>query len=652
MRRSLLALVLAGLLLGPPALGARRNPDIVEDALAFALTDRNKSALLLEDALEHEEGYRKSDTQLVMLHAGEQRRLLGQLDRSHEWFTRVLASGGRSAEEAAARLGLALVDAADGVEGPVLSVLREVRDRDALPTMNADRYLILAVRAAGQNDAPAVRTYSRAALDWAHDDPKVQERIRTHLRALTEERPEELPQPSLEPDELLAPMSDLDRAEIALVAGRHDRVRKLAAKVLEGDPSEAEAMVARYLVRRIDAAPVVPTKIAVLLPLSERYEAAGHQVQRALEYGFLNGDGRGRLQFVDSGSTPETAVAALERVALEEGVIAVAGPLLSDEVEAVAAAADAMRVPLISLSQGLEPTEAQTWVFQAMVTPMDQVKELVAYTMDHRGMKTFAVFAPDNNYGHTATEAFRAVVEERGGQITVVEFYDPAATDLIPFAEKLGRKDYETRWREFRDLKKEAEERGGNPDRVVLPPIIDFEALFLPDNASRVPIAAAALAYEEFPLGEFRTTRDGDTLPMLGLSGWNNPALLAQGGPYVRGALFTDAFWPDDAHALAFAEAYKAAFGRAPSAMEAITVDAGRLLAAATRARPQTRVAFRDALSGLDEESMHTGATGFDPERRSARRRIRILTVAEGEVVALDPKPPEQGEEDAPTGPE
>jgi ABC-type branched-subunit amino acid transport system substrate-binding protein len=287
-----------------------------------------------------------------------------------------------------------------------------------------------------------------------------------------------------------------------------------------------------------------------------------------------------------------------------------------------------------------------------MVTPNDQVEGLVAHVMDQGGLKAFAVFAPDNNYGHTATDAFRAAVEEREGQVTVVEFYDPQATDLIPFAEKLGRKDYEARWREFRDLKEEAEERGGNPDRVVLPPIIDFEALFLPDNASRVPIAAAALAYEEFPLGEFQTTKDGDTLPMLGLSGWNNPALLAQGGPYVRGALFTDAFWPDDVHAQAFVEAYQAAFGKAPSAMEAITVDAGRLLAGATQGRPQSRPEFREALLALEGGVAITGATGFEPQRRSALRRIRILTVSEAEVVALDPLPQEEEVEEEPLAPE
>jgi len=648
----MLTVVLAGLLLGAPALGARRNPDIVEDALAFALTDRNKSALLLEDALEHQEGYRQSEEPLVMLYAGEQRRLLGDLDRANEWFTRVLATGGRGWEQEAARLGLALVDAADGTESQVFDVLLEVRDRDALPTMNADRYLILAVRAVRQNDAPAVRTYSRSALEWAGEDPKVQDRIRTHLQSLTEEGPGEVPSPSPEPDALLAPMSDLDRAEAALDAGKDDRVRKLVEEILQNDPTEAEALAARYLLRRIDAVQVVPSKIGVLLPLSDRYEAAGHQVQRALEYGFLQGGGRGRLEFVDSGSTPETAVAALERLVLQEGAIAVAGPLLSDEVEPVATAAEAMRVPLISLSQGLVPTEEQPWVFQAMVTPEDQVEGLVTYVMGERGMKSFAVFAPDNNYGHTATEAFQAAVEEHGGQVTIAQFYDPEATDLIPFAEKLGRKDYEARWREFKELKEEAEERGGNPDRVVLPPVIDFEALFLPDNASRVPIAAAALAYEEFPLGEFQTTKDGDTLPMLGLSGWNNPALLAQGGPYVRGAIFTDAFWPDDPRALAFSEAYQAAFGKAPSAMEAVTVDAGRLLATATLDRPQTRAAFRDALLAIHEDTSDTGATGFDSERRTALRRIRILTVAEGEVVALDPAPPEQGGEQTPGAPQ
>lgn len=649
MTRHFLALAFVALL-APPAHAGRRNvnPDVVEDALAFTLTDREKSVRLLEDALAHGEGFKRKEARLVMVHAGEQHRLLGDYEAARDWFQRVLAERGGGWEKEAARLGLALVDAADGVDARVLRVLVDVAERDALDTQNADRFLLLAVRALKRDDAAAVRDHSRRALDHGAEDPAVYERIRAHLQAMAEPSADEGEEATEEEDAaaMLAPISDLDKAEKALAAGDRELARELAQRVLsagsagaaELEPaSDEDRLVAGYLLRRLDAADVRPGVIGVLLPLSGRYEAAGSQVRRALEFGWRAAGGEGELRFVDTGTTPETAVAALEELVLEQGAIAVLGPLLTEETEAVVTAAQALRVPLVGLSQALEPEPEQEWIFQAMVTPQDQVEALVDYVWA-QGMDAFAIFAPDTNYGHTAAEAFEEAVAARGGEITVQTFYDEEATDLVPFAQELGRKDYETRGAEFRELKRIAEEQGGNPDRVVLPPTIDFDALFLPDSASRIPLAAASLAYEEFPLGEFQTSRDGETIPMLGLNGWNHPALVHQGGLYVHNAIFTDAFLPDGERGEAFARLWEEKTGRPPKPLEAVAVDAGRLVAAATRADPTTRAAFRQALLAVDVDGAVTGARAFEKRTRSAERDIRLLTItSQGEIVPLEP---------------
>ncbi len=651
MKRPITALALSLLLATAAHAGRYVTRDIVEDALAFATTDRTKAIALLEDALAHRQGYKPKEEVRVMLNAGEQRRLMGDFKESRAWFTRVLSATSRGFEAESARLGLALVDAADGLTPQVLDTLQAVKERDALATQNADRYLILTMRAARQNDAPGARAWSELALRYADEDPAVGERVRAHLEALVDEDSRALVYrpTSPTPEETLTSSveSDLVKAERALEAGNPERASRLAEKVRD-DPEadEGDRRAATYLLRRLDGARVQPGKIGVILPLSERFEAAGRQVQRAFEFGYAKAGGRAQLVYADSGSTAETAVAALEKLVLEDGVIAVVGPLLTEEALPVAEAAEALRVPLVGLSQGLDATAERAWVYQAMVTPADQVQALVAFAMGERGMKSFAIFAPDSNYGRAAAEAFQAEVELRKGKIAIVEYYDAAATDLIPFAKKLGRKDYSARSAEFQRLKREAADKGGNPDSVVLPPTLDFDALFVPDNASRIPIAAAALAYEEFPLGQFRTSRDGATLPMLGLSGWNNPALVSQGGPYVQGAIFTDSFVVDDTASQAFSSAYEAEVGKAPTPLEAVTADAGRLLAATLKTRPETRAAFREALAGLQVEGAITGATGFGPDHE-ARRRIRVLAIEGDSILPLDT--PQVTEGPAPT---
>lgn len=251
-------------------------------------------------------------------------------------------------------------------------------------------------------------------------------------------------------------------------------------------------------------------------------------------------------------------------------------------------------------------------------------------------MKAFGIFAPDNSYGENASQVFEEEVVARGGTVNVSTTYDPAATDLIPFAQELGRKDYESRKSELWKLRKEAEAKGGNPDSVVLPPVIDFDAIFLPDNAARIPLACAGLAYEEFPIGEFQTAKNGKTLPLLGLSGWHNEQLVNTGNIYVRSSVFTDVYSAQTANGRAFGDSYRAATGRNPNALEAAVHDAGQLLAAAALSDANDRISFRDALANATAKTSGAGATAFGQEDRRAKFDVHILTIDKQGIEVVD----------------
>lgn len=618
------ALTLVLLWAAPACAKKPQLPDVVADALAYDDTDREKAARLLEDALEH--GPREDDLPWLLLYAGEERRLMGDTNAAHGWFVK-LEDLGHGETLPAARLGLLLLDAQRGVDDKMLARLRNIDERAVPATQNADRFLLLAADAARKNDAPAVREYSKKALSWARDDDEVHARVRARLEALADGKGAE--------DDARTP---LERAENALAAGRLDDARRLAQQVIDAGPDTEDAYVARYVLKRAEAAVVVdPNKIGVLLPLSGKFEAAGKQMKQALELGYRGAATTRRLVFVDSGDTTESAVAALEKLALQDGVVAVVGPLLTDVTPEVVRASNALRVPIISLSQAVDVTKDRPWAFQAMVTPRDQVAALLDFVMKQRGMKAFAVFAPDTAYGRTATDVFRDEVAKRGGEVKVVELYDPESTDLVPFAKKLGRKDYEARKAELYKLRQETKELGGDPSKVVLPPVIDYDAIFLPDSAARVPIACAGLAYEEFPIGEFRPQKKVTrTIPLLGLSGWNQETLVTRGGPYVRGSFFTDAYFPADEATRAFEERYRAETGRAPTALEAVGYDAGKLLAAAAKSGAGDRAAFRDAIAAATADGAITGTDAFDAATRSAQHDVRILTITSKAIVAVD----------------
>ena len=648
------ALLLAFLLLlSAPASAGKRVPDVVEDAFAYALTDRSKAIQLLEDALAA--GPNTKDLDAIAAAAGEQRRLAGDFDASHAWFTQVLSRTEKGSDADAARLGLTLLQSGEGMKPKTRKLLQTIPEKSALDTQNADRYYLLASAAAEAGDTEDLERLSRKALGYAKEDPAVFRRVEADLAAIAAGEPAPLPAGEADGS---GPRKTgkLDRADAALEAGRKEEARKLANEIAGSSSDPQRTRAANYLIQRIDGTPVNPRKVAVLLPLEGKYGAVGNQVKEAIEYGHDSDGAPFSLVFVDSGATPETAVAALEKAVLQDGVIAALGPLLSDETDAVVEAAEALRIPLVSLSQSLEDNTDRAWVLQAMMSPGDQVRALLDQTMGVDGMDAFAVFAPKNGYGERAAELFEAEVVARGGKVTVKEFYDPAATDLIEFAKTLGRKDYDARSAEYWDLRKTAKEKGGNPQRVVLPPVVDFDAIFLPDNAARIPLACAALAYEEFPMGDFFPTKDSPYIPVLGLSGWNNHNLVGTGGPYARRSYFTDAFlkqapideppWLQSEAQAAFVEDYRNRTRRTPTPLEALMVDAGKLLAAASAAQPATRTQMRQALLDAAPNEPVAQTAGFDAETRRAKRSLLVLSLSEDAVVPRDELPDPDGETD------
>ena len=549
-----------------------------------------------------------------------------------------------------------------------MSLLRSISENSALETQNADRYLVLAVEAQTSGNKKQLGQYTKKALHFAKADPAVLDRVertfapKSVAKASTIESasPE---QRAPEPPSTLLPeqtMTGLERAERAFEAGDTELVERLANEIITVGENEEEVLVAQYLIKRLNA-PVDPNKIAVILPFTDKYEAVGAQFRQAIEFGYLGDDEPTRkLVFVDSGATPESVIEAVEKAALEHGVIAAIGPLLSEQTDAAVRTANALRMPLISLSQALDDTAEADWSFQAMLNTRVQVDALLDYVSGELEMKNFAVFAPDNAYGHRAATVFTEAVNEREGQVTVEHFYEATATDLIPFAKEFGRKDYEERAQEYRELRELAEDNGRDPNKVVLPPTIDFDAIFIPDNVSRIPLACAALAYEEFPMGEFQTSKDGPIIPLLGLSGWNHPAMVARGGPYARGSYFTDVYQvpvpPTDEEALTaqepekdpadieqpmtqeerldqFVADYKDRTGRSPKSLEVVTVDAGRLVAAAAASEAKTRAEFREALLNVTLEESLTGAVGFNEDTRVATRVVQILTITKDGIL-------------------
>ena len=113
-----------------------------------------------------------------------------------------------------------------------------------------------------------------------------------------------------------------------------------------------------------------------------------------------------KLVFRDVGSDPETAAAVTRELAQDESVLAILGPLSSAMAQSAADVAQATAVPLIALSQKDGITQTGNWIFQAFLTPRQQVRALVRHGLS-MGIRRFAILYPNLLTGVLFFKIFR-----------------------------------------------------------------------------------------------------------------------------------------------------------------------------------------------------------------------------------------------------
>lgn len=616
-------------------------PAAVAELAQVASSDRMEAIARLEALVARAD---EEERPWAMLWAGEQRRLADNPGEARAWFARLAAEYPTHPLKPAGILGMALVDGEEGLSGNTIATLQLMDPPGVPPTMDADRHRILARLAADEgSNSSTVREHVRAAVALSQGDPVVEARVKRSLADLLE--PDQ--------DETLTGGAGLVRAEEgaaervreALADRELDQVIRLSSRFLETWPDSELVAEVRALQRRAEAGdPVVANKIGVLLPLTGEYGPAAARIRKVIEHASI-GTGA-TLVFRDTGGDPDRAVAALEALILEEGCVAIIGPLTKDAVMPAAAAAQAFRVPMVALTQSGRPTEVGDFVYRGFLPVEQQVEALVEHAMVERAWSRFAVLRPDTPYGESAAELFEASVTARGGEVVRAVRYDPEASDFLGPARELGQKDYTSRASEYRRIKRDYEDRGLDPAKAVLPPLVDFDAIFIPDNWRRVALVASSLAYEEFPVGGFRPHRRAEPIPLLGLNAWNDPRIVEAGAQYVKYAVFVDAFLPSaaDEAVRGFVGDYKAEFGRAPQVLDALAHDTTRLTALAVTSAGANREEARRQLDTVRLPDAVAGGPGFG-EDREVDRDLLVLTIsAQGIVPWVPPEealPPE-----------
>ncbi len=437
------------------------------------------------------------------------------------------------------------------------------------------------------------------------------------------------------------------------------RLDETLRALLKEAPASKYAPEAKALLERVARrGQVKPKVIGAVLPMSGKYKALGEAVMRGISLELKGTD----IEVVvkDSQGDVNLAGKMVEELAFDDGAMAIIGPLLSDDARRAALVAEELQVPIVTLSRADRITEIGPYVFRNMLTNGQQAEALADYAVGTLGFKSFGVLYPNIPFGTEMANEFWDEIEKRGAVMRAAESYQYDQTTFTAEAKSLVGRLYmedRTEWiemlRAFREENKNLDDfrkkKAMEKLRKELKPVVDFDALLLPDSWQRVSLVAPALAVEDIITNGCnkrdiekieKTTGETKvkTVLLLGPSTWSSPKnattkeyeLVERGQKFVECSVYVDGFWDGSKRPAtktfvdAFHDAYKDV---QPTLLDALGYDtAGMLKQVIDKSSPRSRGELRDRLGQVKDYDGATGMTRFD-DAREERKPLFLLEI-------------------------
>ena len=431
-------------------------------------------------------------------------------------------------------------------------------------------------------------------------------------------------------------------ANMAFENSDYSTARSYFNKVIGLTPDSDISERSQSLLEQISAREKVDSQtIGVILPLSGKHEAIGKSVLNSIQLGFdLFGDSSSpyRLAIMDSEGKPSTAQRAVEKLVTEDHVVAIVGSILSKTASAVASKSQNLGVPTIVLSQKSDITNTGDYIFRNALTGKMQVHHLVKNAMEKHEVKRFAILYPNDAYGIEYTNLFWDEVIAQGGEVSGAQPYDPKETDFRkPIQRLVGtyymedrEEEYTLRLEEWKEKQPVRSSRKKIP-RDLLPPLIDFDAIFIPDSTKALGQIAPMLVFNDIR-----------EVALLGTNLWNTPTVARRAGKFMKSSIFVDSFLSKDPayRKSAFVKKYRRNFGKNPSIFDLQAFDSATVLQSVLK-EGGNRVDVRNRLATLN--GLPGALSSLDIlENREISRPVVTLTLIGGQIAKYTGPPPKE----------
>lgn len=418
--------------------------------------------------------------------------------------------------------------------------------------------------------------------------------------------------------------------------GRYSEAQSYLRRVVDSGANSHLSTQAKQLMDQMNERGKVNQRtIGVVLPLSGHYASIGYQTLWGLQLALGIKGGHNtenvRLAVIDSRGNPEYARRGVKRLVEENHAIAIVGGLLSKDAYSAAIQAQELGVPFIALSQKEGLTEIGPFIFRNALTIEPQLDVLIDTAMSKLKFKRFAILYPNDEYGVKISNIFWKKVREKGGTVAGAQSYLAGETDFQEPVQKLigtfyvddRKEEYSKRLKEWYEKQpKNARERK-KPPVGILPPVVDFDALFIPDGPKAIGQIAPTLAYN-----------DVTNVYLIGTNIWNTNEFLRRGQNFVSHSLFTDGFYEkgDEFTKSPFFKTYSETFSKAPTSFSLQGYDSGLVIRSVLAQGASSRLEFSKY---IQQNQGIPGAltTLMLNNKKEFVRPIVTLTVKEGEIV-------------------
>ncbi|CDO34864.1 MULTISPECIES: penicillin-binding protein activator [Novosphingobium] len=333
-------------------------------------------------------------------------------------------------------------------------------------------------------------------------------------------------------------------------------------------------------------------RIALLVPISGPNGAVGQSIANAANMALLDTNaGNLRVTTYDTASNPGEAA----KRAVADGNRLILGPLLSDNIPAVANFARPAKVPMISFSNDEEAASKDVFVMGNL--PGQSVARTVRYASS-RGITSYAALIPRGEYGDRASSALLAAVRDTGGAVVAMEPYDRTAASISSAAQRIQAKD-------------------------------GYGALLIADGGNMSARAAT----------QFRTGGGKAQVRILGTELWSGERAVST-TPALAGAWFATV---SDQRFGQFSKSYRTRFGSQPARIATLGYDAVLLTLRVAR---DWKVGKPFPTSQMLESG---GFLGLDGPFRFTRggtieRALEVREIEKGGVKVVSPAPTHFGD--------